>query len=365
MNITKEQPKHRFQVLDIFRGIFASLIVFFHMSGFTDTTILNNDFIRNSDIFVDFFFVLSGFVICYAYQNIETATDVSSFIKKRLQRIYPLHFAILIAFLLAELIKSTLASYIHINNSLQNTPLTFVTNLFLINSIAIPGVKSFSWNSVSWSISAELIAYIVFAIICFLLTAYKLSGIKGLVYTIVAVASFLLMYVLTGNFDLVHTFDFGFLRSLVGFFTGTVCFYTFKYWHKPIKEISDEVFTIMETVIIIVLVIAITFGRDFTSFGLLYELLFFISILIFAFEKGVVSKYLSTINVLKNVGKYSYSIYMVHTLIISLFNVIFIRLLKFPISSYAYLFIINYIVIYYVSRWCYYNIELRFQHKKV
>src|SRR5258708_11265244 len=41
----------------------SSMVVFFHMSAFANTKILNNDFIYNSDLFVDFFFVLSGFVI--------------------------------------------------------------------------------------------------------------------------------------------------------------------------------------------------------------------------------------------------------------------------------------------------------------
>lgn len=364
MKIINNQIKHRFEVLDIFRGLFASMIVFFHMSAFSDSFVLNNSFIRNSDIFVDFFFVLSGFVICYSYQNIETSKGVSSFIKKRLQRIYPLHFILLMCFLLIEFIKVGLANYVQINNSLQNTPLTFFTSLFLINSIAIPGVKNVSWNMVSWSISAELISYIIFALICFFLTAYRILWIKIAVYSIIVIISLTLMYTLTGEYDLAKTFDFGFLRGIIGFFTGCLCFYAFRYWYIPIRQISNKIFTIMEIVIIIVLIFVITYGRDFLLLGVFYEILFLISILIFAFEKGLVSRNLLKINFLKSVGKYSYSIYMAHTLMISLFNVVFVRILKFPISSYSYLFAINYLLIYYVSRWCYYNIEIKFQHKK-
>ncbi|RZL57765.1 MAG: acyltransferase, partial [Pedobacter sp.] len=309
MSVPNIQIKHRFQILDVWRGLFASLIVFFHMSAFSDTFVLNNNFIHNSDIFVDFFFVLSGFVICYAYQNIDTINGVSSFIKKRLKRIYPLHFVILICFVLAEFFKILVANYVHINNSLQNTPLTFFTNLFLVNSIAIPGVHGFSWNSVSWSISAELISYIVFALMCFVLTVYSLSGIKAGVYAFIAIVSFVTMYALTGDFDLLSTFDFGFLRSIFGFFTGTVCFYAFQRWFAPIKAINNALFAVMEIVIVILLIVAVAFGRDFTSFGPVYEVLFFMSILIFAFEKGIVSKYMLKINFLKNLGKYSYSIY--------------------------------------------------------
>lgn len=75
--------KHRFEVLDIFRGIFASMVVFFHMCGFSNTIILNNSFILNSDLFVDFFFVLSGFVITYTHQSLARANDMKLFLKKK------------------------------------------------------------------------------------------------------------------------------------------------------------------------------------------------------------------------------------------------------------------------------------------
>jgi peptidoglycan/LPS O-acetylase OafA/YrhL len=66
---------------------------------------------------------------------------------------------------------------------------------------------------------------------------------------------------------------------------------------------------------------------------------------------------------LHNMGKYSYSIYMIHTLLLSLFNVVFIRLLKLPASAYWYLFIVNYLIIYVVSAWTYKYIEMRFSLK--
>ncbi len=57
----------RFETLDSLRGICAIFVVFFHMNivgAFTELS-----FFRNSSIFVEFFFVLSGFVLAHSYLN--------------------------------------------------------------------------------------------------------------------------------------------------------------------------------------------------------------------------------------------------------------------------------------------------------
>jgi peptidoglycan/LPS O-acetylase OafA/YrhL len=74
------------------------MVVFFHLADFADTPLLNNDFVRNSDMFVDFFFVLSGFVIAYNYQTFAKTEEIGTFLQKRLYRIYPLHLLMLLAF---------------------------------------------------------------------------------------------------------------------------------------------------------------------------------------------------------------------------------------------------------------------------
>src|ERR1700750_2532859 len=113
--LTISNIKHRFEALDIFGGIFASMVVFFPMSAFSNTIIINNEFIYNSDLFVDFFFVLSGFVIAYSYQSIKTRAELSKFYKKRFFRLYPLHLIVLLLFVVIELSKHFASSYVHVN----------------------------------------------------------------------------------------------------------------------------------------------------------------------------------------------------------------------------------------------------------
>jgi peptidoglycan/LPS O-acetylase OafA/YrhL len=361
--------KERFEVLDIFRGIFASLVVFFHMSAFSATPIINNNFIYNSDLFVDFFFVLSGFVIAYSYQYLNTGAELAEFYKKRFFRLYPLHLAILLLFVIVELSKYHASGYVHVNRIATdgNNVTTFITNLLLLNSVKLPGVHDVSWNIASWSISAEMIAYLVFGLMVTFINRNNLAKVRNVFYMVIVAVALSALYFIAGGFNLMHTFDYamctfdyGFLRGLAGFFAGVVCFNIYNFSKLTLKSKSDSVFTILEIVSVFLIIILGWYGFVLKPYCPIYEALFFVTVLIFACEKGWLSKQLKKPVLLHKMGQYSYSIYMIHTLLLSLFNIVFIRLFKLPLSSYAYLFIVNYIIIYLAASWTFKHIEMRF-----
>ena len=81
--------KPRFEILDGLRGVAAMIVVAFHLfetysSGPSDQ-ILNHGYLA-----VDFFFVLSGFVIGYAYDDRWTRMSTWNFFKCRLIRLQPM-----------------------------------------------------------------------------------------------------------------------------------------------------------------------------------------------------------------------------------------------------------------------------------
>ncbi|RYD89196.1 MAG: acyltransferase, partial [Sphingobacteriales bacterium] len=345
----------------------SSLVVFFHMSAFADTPIINNEFVYNADLFVDFFFVLSGFVIAYSYQFINTSGDLSKFFKKRFFRLYPLHFIVLLLFVAIELSKHFAANYVQVNelNNPDNNILTFFTNLFLINSVKLPGVNDVSWNIASWSISAEMIAYLVFGLSVTFINRSKLTARRNIIYGLIVIAAFLLLYYFTGGFELTHSFNYGFLRGIAGFFVGVLCYNTFNYSKVWLRSLQNSLFSVLEIVALAITFAFVWYGDMYKGYGFIYELLFFITILIFAFEKGWLSSVLKKSKILHETGKLSYSIYMIHTLVLSLFNVVFIRLLKLPPSAYAYLFVVNYLIIFFLSRWTFKHIEMRFNLVKM
>jgi peptidoglycan/LPS O-acetylase OafA/YrhL len=357
--------RHRFEVLDIFRGLFASFVFLFHLSPFADTPLLVNSFVENSDMFVDFFFVLSGFVITYSYQSLSDGPQLSKFLIKRIYRIYPLHFFMLLAFVAMEVAKNVLNPYIKVNNldNPANSVYTFFTSLFLLNSTPLPGVGDVSWNIPSWSISAEMMAYLVFGGALVFIHSFHLFSRRNWFYALIAGVSLFCLFLVSDSFQINYSFDFGFLRGILGFFVGALCFNLFSASHITVRVWPSVLFSVAEIITLILIVLSICYGDALKPWGAVFEVLFFICIYVFSFQKGLISSGLRSVALLHKLGQYSYSIYMTHALLISLFNVLFIRILKFPPSAYSYLFILNFIIIYLLSSWTYKNIEMRFQYR--
>jgi peptidoglycan/LPS O-acetylase OafA/YrhL len=162
------QADDKIHEVESVRGLAALLIVFNHLPGWwPDFYALN--FVRNTYLMVDLFFVLSGFVIYRAYADrLHSLTDVLRFQFLRFGRLYPVHLCFLLAFLMLEVVK-----YIAVNHygvpSPNTTPfkengfIAFVQNAFLIQAIGNSiGFKTF--NLPSWSISTEFYTYIIFAV---------------------------------------------------------------------------------------------------------------------------------------------------------------------------------------------------------
>ena len=81
--------KPRFEILDGLRGVAAMIVVAFHLfetySAGPADQILNHGY-----LVVDFFFVLSGFVIGYAYDDRWGRMTIGGFFKRRLIRLQPM-----------------------------------------------------------------------------------------------------------------------------------------------------------------------------------------------------------------------------------------------------------------------------------
>lgn len=81
--------KPRYEILDGLRGVAALLIVAYHLFE-TYSTGPAGQIINHGYLAVDFFFVLSGFVIGYAYDDRWDRMSVWSFFKRRVIRLHPM-----------------------------------------------------------------------------------------------------------------------------------------------------------------------------------------------------------------------------------------------------------------------------------
>jgi peptidoglycan/LPS O-acetylase OafA/YrhL len=89
MKTTSLAPKPHFIILDGLRGVAAIMVLIFHI--FEIHGMQASQFIvAHGYLAVDFFFVLSGFVIGYAYDDRWTKMSFFSFIKRRIIRLQPM-----------------------------------------------------------------------------------------------------------------------------------------------------------------------------------------------------------------------------------------------------------------------------------
>jgi len=89
--------KPHYELLDGLRGVAAILVVFYHIfEGFSFAEVTNGagdgliTTLNHGHIAVDFFFILSGFVISYAYDDRWNKMSTWQFFKRRLIRLHPM-----------------------------------------------------------------------------------------------------------------------------------------------------------------------------------------------------------------------------------------------------------------------------------
>lgn len=306
---------HRYRVLDAWRGICACLVTLVHIPvahSWQGTAVFHN-----MQLFVDFFFVLSGFVICYAYgEELERGRNWQGFMIRRFGRVYPLHFAVLAAFVGLELVKWVASA--GGGASFEGAPFTgprslstLASNLLLTQSFGLHGMTS--WNGPAWSIGVEFYTYAVFALVVMVL------GLRSWVFAALSLAG-LAAVGLFSPLWLFGTHDFGFMRCLYGFFLGCLIAMAIGRAAPGFAGTSSRWMTDRATVIeagaIALLAVYLCFtGLDATS--LAAPLVFALIVMVFAPERGAISKLLLSAPA-QALGLWSYSIYMIHTLLFTL-----------------------------------------------
>ena len=298
----------RITKLDGLRGVFCLMVVLFHYDQRSLPEQISSSFIiRQSWIFVEFFFVLSGFVICYNYNSMSNKIQLKSYIIKRFTRLYPLLFFSTILYLSFEIVMNLyLPFYINIPESLNSLLYGTLDTLTFMNSTPVFG-NSHGMNHPSWSISSEMISYIVFGVIIVFFNK-KNQDLLFISLTLISCVFLLNNKLFTG-------YDFNFIRGILSFSLGVLIY---KY---PFNKIRLPNYT---EIFIPVLVIMSLYGLNF-NVGFLKEfhkiftinIVFFISIHILLKTQGFFSKLLDN-SFFRFLGKISYSVYLNHVLIITI-----------------------------------------------
>ncbi|UTU09693.1 acyltransferase [Caulobacter phage BL47] len=148
--------KPRFEVLDALRGVAAIAVVLYHLGLATKTPLA-----RHGWVAVDFFFMLSGFIIAHAYDK-KLAGDLTTktFMIARLKRLWPLH---LVGMALGLIAYAALALSQGKADTLPTLTLLALAGAVFAPIVAQAGVTAFVLNVPAWSLFYELIANLAYA----------------------------------------------------------------------------------------------------------------------------------------------------------------------------------------------------------
>ena len=170
-NMTKENiylaSKPRYEILDGLRGVAALMVIVFHCFE-TYIPVFGTQIVNHGYLAVDFFFVLSGFVIGYAYDDRWDKMTTWGFFKRRLTRLHPMVIA-------GTLVGAAMFFFAGaaFPQTLQNPgwkiALCFVMGLLMIpcgTGLDIRGWGEMnSFNGPNWSLTFEYCGNILYAFI--------------------------------------------------------------------------------------------------------------------------------------------------------------------------------------------------------
>lgn len=159
--------KPRYEILDGLRGVAALLVVAFHLFE-TYSPGPSEQIINHGYLAVDFFFVLSGYVVGYAYDDRWGRMPMADFFKRRMVRLHPL-------VILGTLIGGLLFYFTDapMFPSVADTPVGTVLLVALLGCLMIPLLPSWDirgWHEINplngavWSLMWEYFANLLYAL---------------------------------------------------------------------------------------------------------------------------------------------------------------------------------------------------------
>jgi peptidoglycan/LPS O-acetylase OafA/YrhL len=315
--------RHAFVAMDSLRGLAAFMVVIYHYKGFFGFGV------PHAYLAVDFFYMLSGFVMAHAYQKrLDTGLSSTSFMKSRLIRLYPLYLAGLLLAVVFVFLNRKFGRGTALESSLSLPALTALALLFVpvVNSHPNPPIASnFPLNPPSWSLFDELVANlfhvlvlrrrsVYFLVICILITG-SLHG-------------FLILTHGTSNFGWNQSEVFlGLPRVLFAYLIG--CLLQRVHAHRDCSPLRRW-FPLAAVTLVAIMFIPVREGADLVSIFLITFLMPLILLSSAEYRPKGVIETISTA-----LGSASYAAYVLHAPLGSVFAQIYKRAMHHNIETQA------------------------------
>jgi peptidoglycan/LPS O-acetylase OafA/YrhL len=326
--VTEPSSVGRLEPLTGLRGAAALWVLVHHLRGLPGQTIPDTswswafhafrNFADKGWLGVDLFFVLSGFIISYVHR--DEFSELHSkryfrFLALRISRIYPAHFVTTLMLIPMFAIAWVAFDYHPQGNALSVAKLAY--SVLLLNGWGIS--DSVGWNIPSWSVSSEWLAYLCFPVIAFVTSRIHSSRISLVLAAFIALAAVLLSAQLNGASKFMFDENLTSVRVLYEFVIGCLVFNIF------VGVRGRARFDAMSTLSVFVIVILATASIP-SRFDWLFILAF--STLILGLSTMQRSSFASRPMVY--LGEISYSIYLVHSLVISAIGLVAKRVFEHP-----------------------------------
>lgn len=292
------------------RGVAALWVCLLHYN-YGQTGSLGLKLIAHGDWGVIIFFILSGFIMAYVYQDwFSEPNDWRRFLLLRFARVYPLHLITLLVMVVA--IWANL-----IKQEENDTLFTFVLNIFLLHGWGF--VEKISWNDPSWSISIEAFCYLIFPLLLIKIRAANpLVVLIGLLAVVLLNPYGSLIREIFGR----PVVQFGYGVSL---FTWTVVFAIGVALYQLVIEFKR--FGDVMVCTGIALIISGALCLEFPSNPSMLAFLVVASSFLIAglYQEGPLGKFIFANSVTVFLGDISYALYLTHIIVLDIFNGIFLQ----------------------------------------
>lgn len=304
--------------LEALRGICALMVALTHVPWANH--LFYSPFVNNAWLFVDFFFVLSGFVIAHRYAG-PPQFDFQDFMIRRFFRLYPLHAVTLLACLALLLARDVLLPAFQSLPPRTEFNAEFLwaatNNLFLTHALGFTSTHVL--NAPSWSISAEFWTYLVFAAVC---SFTSHAGRRVALMLVIGLVAFTTLVTWNTGRGLATPLHFGFLRCLASFGLGTAVWYLASLPRRTFAPVAYD--AIFAGLFLVLLVLFASVSKT-EPLNAVMPLVFALIVYLCVCDTGSLTSRILETAPMRRLGAWSYSIYMVHAFWTSVFGFVLNR----------------------------------------
>lgn len=177
--------KQGYRLFGAWRQLAALLVMAYHFAHFAPNPEPVVEWFEHMLPLLDMFFIMSGFLIFEHYGGITiNGENYARFLIKRLARLYPLHFVTLSIFVAFAVLVHMGVLHSQAADTRYNL-MSLPANLLLLQAWGVESELTF--NYVSWSVSGEWFAYLIFPIVLFAYSFRRIAGLALLLACIVAI----------------------------------------------------------------------------------------------------------------------------------------------------------------------------------